>query len=244
MGQSGRFSRIAEEFGHSRGHGPALRDVNNRKTLDPRERDPARRVDLSSPHAVSEVLSGALFQVARQTFEATYDSDDEALRRLVGSKFRAALLYTVNHMASLIFKGLDWLPPGEVSFADCVRAMLAADSYHFPDLAQQREWLLQESQQRSILPRSDRGTPQGTADEVQQLDLGAVDIDQIASSESEAKQFMDRHRRLLGLPDGSPFEVRSRIVRLGARRLLHRGHRTEIVSLAAPARRLARNAGM
>jgi hypothetical protein len=234
VGQSGRFSRIAEEFGHSRGHGPALRDVNNRKTLDPRERDPARRVDLSSPHAVSQALSGALFQVVRQTFEVTYDSDDEALLRLVDDKFRAALIYTVNRMASLIFKGLDWLPPGEVSFADCVRAMLAADSYHLPDLAQQREWLLRECQQRSILPRSHRGIPQGTPEEVQQFNLGAVDIDRINSSESEAKHFVDRHRRLLGLPDGSPFEVRSRIVRVGTRRLLDRRHRTEIISLAAP----------
>ena len=61
--RSSRYSRIAEEFGRSRGQGDALRDAINDRTLNPRARTSARVVDRLSPHSLSEVLTGAIFSV-------------------------------------------------------------------------------------------------------------------------------------------------------------------------------------
>ena len=61
--RSSRYSRVAEEFGRSRGDARSLRDAVNRRTLHPLARRPDRVVDPLSPHALSEVMTGALFAV-------------------------------------------------------------------------------------------------------------------------------------------------------------------------------------
>jgi len=152
--ESSRFSRIAEEFGRWRGHGDALRDVCNIKTLNPQAASDSR-VDSSSPHSTSEVLSGLLFVVFRALFAAA--PRDRAVSHKIkrtdaaqpeGLRYRIA--YACDRTLGLAYRGLDWLPPGDSSFADLVGAMLAADRAFFPDNPRVREVLGEEAGRRGI----------------------------------------------------------------------------------------------
>lgn len=43
-----------------------------------------------------------------------------------------------------VFRALDYLPPGDISFADYGRAIIAADQAIYPDRTQEREWVIEE----------------------------------------------------------------------------------------------------
>jgi hypothetical protein len=187
--QSSRFSRIAEEFGRWRGHGDALRDICNTKSLDSAAALD-RRVDLSSPHSTSEVLSGLLFAVFRTLFARA--PRDPAVERKVkqegsatfeGLRYRIA--YASNRTLGLAYRGLDWLPPGDASFGDLVTAMLAAEREFFPDDARVREALGREAGLRGIAAAGAEGV-------VAQVD--------VPSSAAARRAFVERHREALGIP--------------------------------------------
>jgi hypothetical protein len=152
--QSSRFTRIAEEFCRWRGHGEALRDICNTKSLSARVGND-RRVDSSSPHSLSEVLSGLLFVVFRAVF-ARAPKDPAASHRInrEGSAalegLRCRIGYACNRTLTLAYRGLDWLPPGDASFVDLVGAMLVADREYFPKDVWLRELLIKEARRRAI----------------------------------------------------------------------------------------------
>lgn len=196
---SSRFTRIAEEFGRWRGYGEALRDICNSKTLNPDESDESRRVDTSSPHALSEVLSGALFDVFRGEFKATPNDPawTRALRkRTVFDPARGRATYAANRLLSLIYKGLDWLPPGEASFGELIRAMLVADEFYLPNLATARRRLLRQAMRRHIIKASPSIdlTMGFTAPREGNL------FDLLPSSIKARRKFVALHRRRLGIP--------------------------------------------
>jgi hypothetical protein len=152
--QSSRFSKIAEEFGRWRGHGEALRDICNTKSLDT-DAETDRRIDSSSPHSTSQVLSGLMFAVFRSLF-ATAMRNPAIKRKAVriGSAesegLRYRLAYASNRTLGLAFRGLDWLPPGDASFADLVAAIIAADREYFPQEVQVRKLISKEARLRGI----------------------------------------------------------------------------------------------
>jgi len=67
---------------------------------------------------------------------------------------RYRIAYASDRTLGLAFRGLDWLPPGDASFADFVLAMLAADQEFFPRDARVRTQLRKEATSRGI-PFSD-----------------------------------------------------------------------------------------
>ena len=208
--ESSRFTRIAEEFGKFRGHGEALRDVCNSKTLDTKGADPAQIVDDSSPHSLSEVLSGALFDVLRNEFAVM--GTDASLRRALNADrdakddpLRWRATYAVNRVLCLIYKGLDLLPPGEASFAELIRAMVVADELYLPKLTTARGMILRSAAERGVRcqPPSSGAT------------LGFDDrtnLFQSLPADSDARRaFVDRHREWLSVPDGVPVQMRCRL---------------------------------
>ena len=203
--ESSRFSRIAEEFGRWRGHGDALRDVCNTKTLTPNAPDD-RRVDSSSPHSTSEVLSGLLFSVFCNRFAAA--RLDPAVKHKIkregpaqpeGLRYRIA--YASNRTLGLAYRGLDWLPPGDASFADLVGAMLAADREFFPDSPRVREVLSKEARLRGI-----RVTK--TNELLQQVE--------VPLNAAARRRFVEPHRETLGIPAGARVNVTVRRIHIYA----------------------------
>ena len=144
--RSSRYSRMRRGVRSIRGQDDALRDAINDRTLNPRARTSARVVDRLSPHSLSEVLTGAMFSVlvsalteALTLIDAGRDVPEIRVSSKESDPFRIAAGYAINRVGSMLFKGLDWLPPGEATFADVVRAMLAADRFHHPDLPDERD---------------------------------------------------------------------------------------------------------
>lgn len=201
--QSSRFSRIAEEFGRWRGHGEALRDICNTKTLDANAAVDCR-VDFTSPHSTSEVLSGLLFVV----FSALYESaaTDPALHYKVHRAASAApmsnrIAYAVNRTLGLAYRGLDWLPPGDASFADLVAAMLAADKAFFPDDPRVRDVLREEAVSRGI-PVAGEGV------------YDFLKVGKLPLNADARRRFAERHRKVLGIPADARVRVRVRKFRV------------------------------
>ncbi len=72
IAQSTAFTGIAQQFGEALRENRPLRELHNRKTLKPRARR-EDRVDRGSPHALSEVLSGAFYSVMVRLHESLKD---------------------------------------------------------------------------------------------------------------------------------------------------------------------------
>jgi hypothetical protein len=231
--RSSRYSRIAEEFGRSRGSADALRDAINERTLNPRARKPTRVVDWNSPHSLSEVLTGAVFTVLVKVLTETMTQTDAGraipqIRVSPGGSdpFRRAAGYAINRLGSMLFKGLDWLPPGEAGFGDLARAMLAADQFHHPDLPAERAALIRECVKRHIATQAELETSL----QHPQTDPFVVDLHELARRRDAARRFVQRHRGRLGIPTG-PIDVEARISAHVDEPLLQQRHLAEIVDL-------------
>lgn len=239
--ESNAFNSIAAEFGQeldaTRGY---LRSLLNLKAFDPEEWQEG--VDPSSPHDVSQVLSGALYTVMVQLHEslktematerlrettvvepaeaaaqlrkqgveperaprAAGEKDPERLkeaRRAVSGK---ALFVGAERLKRTLVRGLDYLPPGEVTFADLGRAMLAADQASHPTSASQREWIADEFRRRGIVREP---AELEVRTDFRRAAVTRLDLEHLVSSDWAAYDFANRNRKLLGIPPGVPFQV-------------------------------------
>ena len=122
LGDSTEFSFIAEEFGAAlKQSGRGLRNLHNEKSLNPN--DGENFVGRNEPHALSEVLSGALYRVMINIHEDLKDEYAETpqFQKYPKPRFSAsgkALAVGAVRLKRMIFRALDYLPPSEVSFAD------------------------------------------------------------------------------------------------------------------------------
>jgi hypothetical protein len=223
------FTAIAEQFGQALARNRhALRDLHNRKTM--------ADVDRSDPHALSEVLSGALYAVMVGIYEdvrrapvsaeapeapdthaavkaefqqAAYPAEPEPGPAPPGTiPAGRALFIASERFKRTVFRGLDYLPPGEVSFADFARAMLASDEASHPDSGAQRTWLMDEFVRRGIVAHA-RELEVDT--NFAHPAVARIDLDELVRSDWLAYQFATRARGLLGIPKRVPFEVRPRL---------------------------------
>jgi hypothetical protein len=207
------FSGIAEQFQYALrpfGEKHYLRDLFNDKTLDPRlPPGDRRRVARDRPHELSEVLSGALYVLVMRMHADRvnqYGGGKPATRFSASGK---ALAVAADHFKRMIFRALDYLPPGEVSFADYGRAILAADQALYPDRSTERDWLVQEFVQRHIVPDA-RALQVRTNFPVPEL--AGLELQTLVESDWAAYEFANTHRKLLGIPPGIHFHVRPRLV--------------------------------
>lgn len=230
--RSNVFTGVGEHFGMGLGRRQeVLRELNNKRTL----RD--RGLDRTSPHDLSEVLSGALWSVmlsiydevhtkpARQValegkvavpreFEQWARSGDPEARSLqedAGASPavpKRSLYIAGERFKRTVLRGLDYLPPGELSFADFGRAVHASDEASHPESDRQRVRLVEEFIRRGIIrSKTDIDVPTNYEHEA----LHGVDFEDLARSDWAAYGFADKWRRLLGIPAGIPFEVRPRL---------------------------------
>lgn len=200
IANSTAFSTVAPEFGQARdpsGASRYLRSLLNEKTLD--RSDAENRVNRYDPHSLCQVLSGALYTVMvkiHQSLATDYSKSGWALY-VGGERFKR-----------MILRALDYLPPGEASFGDYGRAILAADQAAHPDDGQEREWICDEFVRRAMV--SDRDALKVETN-VPFKPLKKLDLETLATSDWAAYQFADKQRELLRIPKGIPFRVRPRL---------------------------------
>jgi hypothetical protein len=205
------FTTIAEEFGVARGHGEGLRSLDNQKTLDPSGGE--NYVRRTEPHAVSEVLSGALFRVMvkiHEDLKVEYSQHPRYAnrKRPLYSASGEALAEGAERFKRMIFRALDYLPPGEISFADLGRAIIAVDEVAYPDNPKMRRWVISEFRRRHM---AGGAISLNTKTNFKYKALQNVDIGTLYSSDWAAYEFANSNRDLLGIPRRIPFQVRPRL---------------------------------
>src|SRR5689334_8941554 len=203
--ESTAFSSIGEQFGRAidpdRKAG-WLRNLLNDATLSA---DPN---DEPEEHELSKVISGVLYEfvvylhehfrkaVAEQAGITEFSASGKALA-IAGSLFQRMAL-----------RGLDYLPPGEITFADFGRAILAADQASYEDDTW-RSWLREHFRARGIV----RDIPDlDVTTNVANRAVHAVDLDGLVESPWVAYTLAEQNRELLGIPADAQFEVLPRVV--------------------------------
>jgi hypothetical protein len=199
LDDSTAFSAVAQEFAQARdGKSQFLRNLCNQKTLDPN--DP-NRVNRFEPHALSEVLSGALYGV----FVRIYNGLRAEHADWPSGK---ALFVAGERLKRMTLRALDYLPPGEISFADYGRALLASDQAGYPKEGEPRQWLRDEFVKRFIVPQA---SALDVATNFPFPPLGEIDLQNLIDQDWLAYGFADRCRDFLHIPPGVPFHVYPRL---------------------------------
>ncbi len=225
------FTAIAKQFGTALSESRhSLRNLCNSHTMQ----DPD--LDRSDPHALSEVLSGALYAVMvhiynelRQApeqeerpltplakeaeFRQWHESADPSAQRYrsgerQGISTGRALFIAGERFKRTVLRALDYLPPGEVSFADFGRALLASDQASHPDSGEQRDRLKQEFERRGIV--ANIGELEVRTNYTDPA-VAKLDLEELVRSDWVAYRFANRNRALLGIPARVSFEVRPRL---------------------------------
>jgi len=205
------LSTIAEEFGQAHGRREGLRNLLNRKTLNPG--DVKNCVRRTEPHELSEVLSGALYNLMVNIHESLkneyknapeFKGRDDPLFSASGK----ALGKAVYRFIRIVFRALDYLPIGCVSFADFGRAMIAVDKIAYPMASQMRDWIREEFLRRHIVEKIADLAPVIKPND---QSLGSINAAELHASDWIAYEYANAHRDLLGIPKGIPFQVHSRL---------------------------------
>ncbi len=233
--RSSAFSGLAEQFGSALQRSrPYLRNLNNSKSLRP-SASAEDRVARNEPHGLSEVLSGAFYRVLvkmhdelRKKYERGEDPgaqfigtpEEKYVQEIVdagspaGSAQSAtaastkALFIVGERLKRMLLRGLDYLPPGDVTFADLARAVLASDQASHPRSALHREWLKEEFHSRGIV---DSPAELDVETNYRHRALRRLDLENLVASDYAAYTFANKNRELLRIPKDVTFEVRPRL---------------------------------
>ena len=201
------FSSIAPQFGATldrSGKAKYLRQLANKKTI--------QDVAGDEPHELSEVLSGSLFSVLMKMHEEHRERyvKEEKWKKYADPWFScsgAAITAAFFRLRNSIFQALEYLPPGEVSFADYGRAILTVDEGGNLNPPFVREWIRSEFLERGIVADLDE-----LAAEVNLVykPLQKVDFAALIENDEQAHRFAESHREFLQIPPGVEFQVRPR----------------------------------
>jgi len=205
--ESSGFSAIAEQFGNAilRDNQP-LRSLYNSKTMNPK--DKKNGIDRSDPYELSEVLSGALFNVMGKIHEKLKKKIATAENITEFSASGKALFIGSEQFKRMVFRALDYLPVGDVSFADYGRAIIAADQTYYPKEEELRDWIRDEFVKRYMVEGKKTLKVDSNYDHSLVKNL---DIDALVNSDWAAYKFADENRKALFIPPGVPFRVLPRL---------------------------------
>ena len=121
-----------------------------------------------------------------------------------------ALYVAGERFKRIIYRALDYLPPGDVTFADYGRAIIASDEVSHPDSGAERRHITETFIDRGIVATAKELGRRTRPTKREVRDIGELDLEMLKESDWVAYEFANSHRRLLGIPKGLPFRVRPR----------------------------------
>ena len=200
--ESTHFSAVAEQFGMERGQG-ALRNLYDEDLI---LSDAIR----GEEHDLCRVLTAALYSVLVQMHD---DRKQQEIARTGKDDYAVsgrALAIAAAQFRRMTMRALDYLPAGEISFADYGRAIIAPDQAAHPDDKKERDWLCREFVRRLMVQSpSALVVDPPPEDGLKRVDLqGLMDSDWVAYDFANSK----RGRQLLGIPKGVQFHVEPRLL--------------------------------
>jgi len=200
---------LAQQFGKAVTNAPYLRSALEPDTMA----DLAGKLE---PHALSVVLTGAMFDILKGVFAKHRERE---LKRFEEGRSKRpsdvrALADTVPRMQMLAIQPLDLLPPCAVTFRDYALAVLRSEQVANPtDPSGYRELMLDYFIKRGILTEDDREEQRMAKPVFERPPLDVFHpIDAIAASRGGAYRFLDDNRAKLLIPLNADLVV-SEIVR-------------------------------
>lgn len=178
---------IAEQFGQAVEGKPYLRIATNERTMP----EVANEV---GPHLVSEVLTGAMFEILIKLSRHYIDERDESVKN--------ALWHAVERMQRMAIQPLDLLPPVDITFKDYALAVLRAEELSNPtDPHGYLKLVLEVFVKRGILNESDRKSSDEPGYVYDRLPVNVFhDIGDLSRSRAAAYRFLDDNRDRLFIP--------------------------------------------
>ncbi|WP_255368636.1 hypothetical protein [Agromyces sp. CF514] len=211
------FSSIAEAFGVAKpGPGGAARHAL---------RDLAKLTSLAAlaganPHELSTLLSAIYFDTLRDIYETRFARERgprrDGRRRLSSVQAANRALGTAHVVfRRFVLRGIDYLPPGDLGFADVGRAAFAADQAI--DAAAGRRGTAEVRRRRDafaarfVTSGVVAAPAQLRARRPRALDVPPERLADLRDHEFAAYDYVGRHRRAIGIPARVPFTVLARI---------------------------------
>jgi hypothetical protein len=202
------FNSIAEEFGMARPGADGLartelRSLQTDATLESLAR--------ARPHVLSTLLSAiyydTLCSIFVTRFEAGKQPNEAGVALRPDQAANKALGTALTIFRRFLLRGIDYLPPGELSFADVGRATLAADRAALPDSDSLRSEFAQRFVDRLIV------TEVGDLETEAPVDLGvpAEQVPELRDGDRAAYLYVEQHRAALAIPEGASFTVLPRV---------------------------------
>lgn len=193
----GLLSGLARQFGEAVTGDPYLRSAVNDETM-------VKLAGTLEPHALSEVLTGTMFDILKELFANQRDAELEHAKEDPAWKpsDRRALAATVPLMQMIAIQPLDLLPPCSATFRDYALAVLRAELVANPtDPRDYRAMMLAIFVKRGILTEADIAELSAPAPLFKRPSLDVFHaIDSIAASRGGAYRFLDDNRAKLLIP--------------------------------------------
>ncbi|MDB2439451.1 hypothetical protein N9W89_12115 [Hellea sp.] len=200
------FGWIGETFGTELAQETGdtyLRTLYNENSLLPNS---PNFINSNKPHVISTVLSGAIFAAFIDEFERRKPLWARAsnITDYSASGFSLWLVGGIARRA--LFRGLDFLPPGDVNFIDVVRAMIATDQMAFPRKRDShfRGFLVEQCLKRGIGETAEHLRPDPIPDEDPVLGLN---VTRMASDSVYLEQCISNNKAFFYIPDAAAFRV-------------------------------------
>jgi hypothetical protein len=196
------LSSLAEEFGQAVEGRPYLRTASNQETM-------ATMANVTSPHRLSQVLTGAMFdaliELGNNYQEDSDDTADPNKKKSTKEIFWAA----ADRMQRTAIQPLDLLPPVDATFRDYAMAVCRSQQLSDPlDPEGYYRMLITVFRKRQILSADDEARLTEPRYLFDRLSLTVRhNIDRLSRSRASAYQFLDDNREDLLIPASRDFFV-------------------------------------
>lgn len=198
MEKAETIGSIAEEFGKNVRDRPYLRTARNKDRMSAVKGS-------TSPHRVSEVLTGAMFEILEELAKHYRRENPEGRKATP----REAFWRATDRMQRTAIQPLDLLPPVDVTFRDYAIAVCRSQQLADPiDPEDYHGMLIKVFREREILSDEDVQRLKQPKYLYDRLDLCvSPDIGEISRSRGAAYRFLDDNRQELLIPASQDFFI-------------------------------------